>query len=99
MAGVPGNLDRLRQPADDAFGRGFCLVDDITAQAHAGALERMGAFAQSGRGGPEDKSAAKAYYEKAAALGNEEAKAALKRAECPYVIKDKRGNFVTNLCF
>jgi hypothetical protein len=34
-----------------------------------------------------------------AALGNEEAKAALKRVECPYVIKDKRGNVVTNLCF
>jgi len=44
-------------------------------------------------------SAAKAYYEKAAALGNEDAKAALKRSECPFTIKDKRGNFVTNLCF
>jgi TPR repeat protein len=62
-------------------------------------LERAGAFAQSGRGGPQDASAAKAYYEKAAALGNEEAKAALKRAQCPYVIKDKRGNVVTTLCF
>ena len=41
----------------------------------------------------------KAYYEKAAALGNEDAKAALKRAQCPYVIKDKRGNVVTTLCF
>ena len=59
----------------------------------------MGAFAQSGRGGPKDTDAAKAYYEKAAALGNEEARAALKRAECPYAIRDKRGNFVTNLCF
>jgi hypothetical protein len=27
-----------------------------------------------------------------------DAKAALKRIECPYA-KDKRGNFVTNLCF
>ena len=27
------------------------------------------------------------------------AKKALKRLECPYTIKDKRGNFVTNLCF
>jgi hypothetical protein len=43
--------------------------------------------------------APKAYYEKAAALGNEDAKAALKRAQCPYVIKDKRGNVVTPLCF
>jgi uncharacterized protein len=62
-------------------------------------LERMGAFAQSGRGGPQDSSAAKAYYEKAAALGNEDAKAALKHDECPYVIKDKRGNVVSNICF
>jgi TPR repeat protein len=59
----------------------------------------MGAFAQSGRGGPQDSSVAQAYYEKAAALGNEDAKAALKRAQCPFAIKDKRGNVVTNLCF
>jgi TPR repeat protein len=47
----------------------------------------------------QDSAAAKAHYEKAAALGNEDAKAALKRLECPYVIKDKRGTFVSNLCF
>ena len=84
-------------PKDDVAARG--LFDKAAAQGHPGALERMGAFAQSGRGGPQDSSAAKAYYEKAAALGNEDAKAALKRAECPYVVKDKRGNVVTNLCF
>ncbi|MFY9733694.1 MAG: sel1 repeat family protein, partial [Rhodoplanes sp.] len=44
-------------------------------------------------------SAARAYYEKAAALGNEDAKAALKRLQCRYAIKDKRGNVVTTLCF
>jgi hypothetical protein len=58
----------------------------------------MGAFAHSGRGGPEDKTAAKAYLEKAAALGNENAKDALKRIQCPYVLKDKRGNVISNLC-
>jgi uncharacterized protein len=84
-------------PKDDAGAR--ALFEKAAAQSHAGALERMGAFAQSGRGGAKDTGAAKAYYEKAAALGNEEAKAALKRAECPYVIKDKRGNLVTTLCF
>ena len=84
-------------PKDDAGAR--TLFEKAAAQGHAGALERMGAFAQSGRGGPQDSSAAKAYYEKAAALGNEDAKAALKRAECPYQIKDKNGKFVTNLCF
>ena len=75
------------------------LFEKAAAQGHAGALERMGAFTLAGRGGPQDKGAAKAYFEKAAALGNDDAKAALKRAECPYVIKDKRGNVVTNLCF
>jgi uncharacterized protein len=84
-------------PRDDVAAR--ALFEKAAAQAHPGALERMGAFAQNGRGGPRDATAAKAYYEQAAALGNEDAKAALKRMECPYVIKDKRGNFVTSLCF
>jgi TPR repeat protein len=84
-------------PKDDVAAR--ALFEKAAAQDHPGALERMGAFAQSGRGGPQDASVAKAYYEKAAALGNEDAKAALKRAQCPYVIKDKRGNVVTTLCF
>jgi uncharacterized protein len=84
-------------PKDDVAAR--ALFQKAAAQDHPGALERMGAFAQSGRGGEKDTSAAKTHYEKAAALGNEEAQAALKRAECPYAIKDKRGQFVTNLCF
>ena len=84
-------------PKDDVAAR--ALFEKAAAQDHPDALERMGAFAQSGRGGLQDASAAKAYYEKAAALGNEAAKAALKRAECPVVIKDKRGNVVTHLCF
>jgi TPR repeat protein len=89
--------DGVGGPKDDVTARG--LFEKAAAQNHPGALERMGAFAQEGRGGEKDAAAAKAYYEKAAALGNEDAKAALKRAECPYVIKDKRGNVVTNLCF
>jgi TPR repeat protein len=89
--------DGVGGPKDDATAR--ALFEKAAAQNHPGALERMGAFAQEGRGGDKDATAAKAYYEKAAALGNEDAKAALKRLECPYVIKDKRGNFVTNLCF
>jgi TPR repeat protein len=89
--------DGIGGPKDDVAAR--TLFEKAAGQGHAGALERMGAFAQSGRGGPQDSTAAKAYYEKAAALGNEDAKAALKRAECPYVIKDKNGKFVTSLCF
>jgi TPR repeat protein len=89
--------DGVGGPKDDVAARG--LFERAAAQGHTGALMQMGAFAQSGRGGPKDSSAAKAYYEKAAALGNEDAKAALKRLECPYVMKDKRGNFVSNLCF
>src|SRR6202020_2443059 len=75
------------------------LFEKAAAQNHLGALERMGAFTQEGRGGPKDTTAAKSYYERAAALGDEEAKKALKRLECPYVLKDKRGDVVTNLCF
>jgi uncharacterized protein len=82
---------------DDAGARS--LFEKAAAQNHPGALERMGAFTQEGRGGPKDSSAAKAYYERAAALGDEDAKKALERLRCPYVIKDKRGNLVTNLCF
>ncbi|HEX3342558.1 MAG TPA: tetratricopeptide repeat protein [Pseudolabrys sp.] len=89
--------DGVGGPKDDAAAR--ALFEKAAAQGHPAAMERMGAFAQSGRGGPQDSAAAKSYYEKAAALGNEDAKAALKRAECPYVIKDKNGKFVTNLCF
>jgi uncharacterized protein len=89
--------DGVGGPKDDVAAR--ALFEKAAAQNHPAAMERMGAFAQSGRGGPQDSSAAKAYYEKAAALGNEDAKAALKRAECPYVIKDKTGKFVTSLCF
>ena len=82
---------------DDVAARG--LFEKAAAQNHPGALERMGAFAQEGRGGPKDSAAAKAYYQRAADLGDEDAKKALERLRCPYVIKDKRGNVVTNLCF
>lgn len=82
---------------DDAAAR--ALFEKAAAQNHPGALERMGAFAQQGRGGPKDSDAAKGYYERAAALGDEDAKKALERLRCPYAIKDKRGNVVTNLCF
>jgi len=82
---------------DDVAAR--ALFEKAAAQNHAGALERMGAFAQEGRGGSKDSDAAKAYYQRAAALGDEDAKKALERLRCPYVIKDKRGNVVTNLCF
>ena len=82
---------------DDTAAR--TLFEKAAAQNHPGALERMGAFAQEGRGGPKDSDAAKAYYQRAVALGDEDAKKALERLRCPYTIKDKRGNVVTNLCF
>ena len=82
---------------DDAGAR--ALFEKAAAQNHPGALERMGAFSQEGRGGPQDKEAAKAYFKRAADLGDEQAKAELKRLSCPVAIKDKRGNFVTDLCW
>jgi uncharacterized protein len=84
-------------PQDDAGAR--ALFEKAAAQNHPGALERMGAFAAEGRGGPKDRDAAKSYYKRAADLGNDQAKAALKKMECAITIKDKRGNFVTDLCF
>ncbi|HEY1473978.1 MAG TPA: tetratricopeptide repeat protein [Pseudolabrys sp.] len=82
---------------DDVAAR--ALFEKAAAQGNADAMLWMGAFAQIGRGGPADASVAKTYYQKAAALGNEEAKTRLKRMECPYVLKDKRGNVWSNLCF
>lgn len=84
-------------PKDDVGAR--ALFEKAAAQGHPGALERMGAFAQAGRGGAQDATAAKGFYEKAAALGNADAAAALKRADCPFVLKDKQGKLVSNLCF
>ncbi len=89
--------DGVGGPKDDVAARS--LFQRAAAQDHPGALERMGAFAATGRGGDKDTDAAKRYYEKAASLGSEEAKAALKRAECPYTLKDKRGKQAYNLCF
>jgi uncharacterized protein len=82
---------------DEAGAR--ALFEKAAAQNHPGALLQLGAFTEAGRGGPKDAAAAKAYYQRAADLGDEDAKKALKRMECPMTIKDKRGNFVTNLCF
>ncbi len=84
-------------PKDDIAARG--LFEKAAAQGHASALDWMGNFAESGRGGPEDKNAAKSYYEKAAALGNDDAKAALERLKCPLVMKTKKGEVLTHLCF
>jgi uncharacterized protein len=84
-------------PKDDAGARG--LFEKAAAQGHAAALDWMGNFAETGRGGAEDKNAAKSYYEKAAALGNDDARAALERLKCPLVMKTKRGDVLTHLCF
>jgi uncharacterized protein len=89
--------DGIGGPKDDVGAR--ALFDKAAAQGHAGAMLQMGAFAQGGRGGPKDSDAAKGYFERAAAAGSEEAKAALKKSECSWVVKDKRGNVVTHLCF
>ena len=82
---------------DDAGAR--ALFEKAAAQNHPGALERMGAFAAEGRGGPQDKDAAKTYFKRAADLGDEQAKAELKRLNCPIAIKNKQVQFVTDLCW
>ena len=89
--------DGVGGPKDDAAAR--ALFEKAAAQGHAGALDWLGSFAEAGRGGPQDSGAAKAYYEKAAALGNDDAKAALERLKCPIVLKTKKGEVWTHLCF
>jgi TPR repeat protein len=84
-------------PKDDAAAR--VLFEKAAAQGHVDAMVWAGAFAEIGRGGPKDEARAKSFYEKAAALGSEQAKSALHRIECPRVLKDKRGNILTHLCF
>ena len=84
-------------PKDDVGAR--ALFEKAAALGHVGAMVQAGAFAQIGRGGPQNTSVAKAHFARAAALGNEEAKDRLKRIECPYVVKDKQGNVLSNLCF
>jgi uncharacterized protein len=84
-------------PKDDVAAR--AMFEKAAAQGHAQALDWLGAYVLSGRGGPQSTEAAKGYYEQAAALGNEDAKEALERLKCSAVIKDKRGNIVTRLCF
>jgi TPR repeat protein len=75
------------------------LFEKAAAQGHVEAMVWAGAYALNGRGGPEDKARAKSHFEKAAAMGNDDAKARLKQIECPYVLKDKSGKFISNLCF
>lgn len=84
-------------PKDEAGAR--VLFERAAAQGHVPAMVAAGQFAQAGVGGPADAAAAKAYYEKAASLGSEDAKAALKKMECRFAIKDKRGGHFANLCF
>jgi uncharacterized protein len=82
---------------DDVAAR--AMFEKAAAQNHPAALERMGTFAAEGRGGPKDTDSAKSYYERAAALGDEGAKKAVERLRCPYVIKNKQGQVMTNMCF
>jgi TPR repeat protein len=89
--------DGVGGPKDDVGAR--AMFEKAAAQGHAAALDWMGNFAETGRGGPKDSDAAKSYYEKAAALGNEDAKAGLERLKCPLVLKTKRGEVWTHLCF
>ncbi|QWG15820.1 sel1 repeat family protein [Bradyrhizobium sediminis] len=66
------------------------------AETNAEAQYQLGMMMAEGTGGARDDAAARALFEKAAAQNHP---AALERLRCPYVIKDKRGNVVTNLCF
>jgi hypothetical protein len=78
--------------------RGHCLKRQLR-KVIPGHWSGWAHLRKAGEAGRRIQALAKAHYEQAAALGNGDAKTALMRAECSYVIKDKRGNFVANLCF
>ena len=82
---------------DDAAAR--INFEKAAAQGHIDAAVWAGAFWEIGRGGPKDDAKAKAWYEKAAAAGNAQANEAIHRIDCPRVLKDKKGNILTHLCF
>jgi uncharacterized protein len=83
-------------PQDDVAAR--ALFEKAAAQNHPAALEWAGSFAESGRGGPKDKDAAEADYERAVALGDDNAKAGLRRMRCSIQLSDKKGNPLWTLC-
>jgi len=84
-------------PQDDVGAR--ALFAKAAAQNLAAALEWLGSFEEAGRGGPQDKKAAKSDYQRALALGDDDAKAGLERLKCPLVLTTKRGDVWTHLCF
>jgi len=81
----------------------------VAAKGSSSAMVELGVLYGMGAGVARDEAQARKLFERAAqagnprgraaALGDADAKAALERLRCPYVIKDKRGNVVTNLCF
>jgi len=83
-------------PKDDVAAR--VLFDKSAAQNHPFALEWAGLFAETGRGGPKDEAAARADYEKAVALGNDDAKAGLRRMRCSIQLSDKKDKPLWTLC-
>ncbi len=83
-------------PQDDVAAR--AMFEKAAAQNHPGALAWAGSFAESGRGGPKDEAAAKADYERAVALGNDDAKAGLRRMRCSIQLSDQKGNPLWTLC-
>ena len=84
-------------PKDDVAAR--ALFEKAAAQGHPGALERMGAFAQSGRGGPQDAAPPKPTTRKRRRSAMKMPRPLSSARNAPSVIKDKRGNVVTHLCF
>ena len=75
------------------------LFEKAAEQGHVDAMVWAGAFWEMGRGGPKDDVKARAFYAKAAAAGNVQAKEGVQRIDCPRVLKDKKGNILTHLCF
>jgi TPR repeat protein len=80
-------------------GAAKAWFEKAAALDHAGALEQLGEYAEAGRAGAKDEAAAVALYQKAAALGDDDAADALKRLQCPFTLKDTNGKPAGRICF
>ena len=92
----------------DQDGDGIPAPDEAAARAWftravgqnvAPAFFSLGELVEEGRGGLMDVAEAIALYRKGAALGDEDAEAALDRLRCPFGLKNEKGETAGRICF
>ncbi len=84
-------------PKDDVAAR--ALFEKAAAQSHPARWNGWAHLRKAGAADRRMQTPPKPITRKPPRSAMKMPRRRLKRAGCPYVIKDKRGNFVTNLCF